>query len=198
MITLRDQLTIAGWKMDTDWRCVSFFLMVIFPLPAMLVFGFVYPRHAVIPPEVWCFRNLFGLQIPNRPQTAPKTPFEPQHFQLFLALHDPTLGCWHTNPFGGVTSSGGGLIWNGKYSRKVSWRIMKNSIFWAFMCFSPNSFSYRGSYFKLGGEGSQILWIRWGGAVTEGVVGGVLWCGLSHKVSLKLSSDACRGQGLQI
>ena len=29
--------------------------------------------------------------------------------------------------------------------------------------FSPNSFSYRGSYFKLGGEGSQILWIRAGG-----------------------------------
>ena len=42
--------------------------------------------------------------------------------------------------------------------------------------FSPNSFSYRGSYFKLGGEGSQFLWIRaGGGAVTQGVVGGVVW-----------------------
>ena len=26
--------------------------------------------------------------------------------------------------------------------------------------FSPNSFNYRGSYFKLVGEGSQILWIH--------------------------------------
>ena len=26
-----------------------------------------------------------------------------------------------------------------------------------YLYFSPNSFSYRGSYFKLGGEGSQIL-----------------------------------------
>ena len=36
----------------------------------------------------------------------------------------------------------------------------------------------RGSYFKLGGEGSQILRIRCrvGGAVTQGVVGGVVWC----------------------
>ena len=28
------------------------------------------------------------------------------------------------------------------------------------VCVSPNRFSHRGSYFKLGGEGSQILWIR--------------------------------------
>ena len=38
--------------------------------------------------------------------------------------------------------------------------------------FSPNSFRYRGSYFKYRGEGSQILWIRFGGAVGQGVV----WC----------------------
>ena len=37
-------------------------------------------------------------------------------------------------------------------------------------------FSYRGSYFKYRGEGSQILWIRCGGAVTQGVVGAVVWC----------------------
>ena len=48
--------------------------------------------------------------------------------------------------------------------------------------FSPNSFSYRGSYFKLGGEGSQILWIRAGG-------------GLSHRESLEVSSGVSRGQG---
>ena len=41
--------------------------------------------------------------------------------------------------------------------------------------FCPSSFSYRGSYFKLGGEGSQILWIRCQG-------------GLSHRVSLEVSS----------
>ena len=29
-------------------------------------------------------------------------------------------------------------------------------------CYSTNSFSYRGSYFKLGGEGLQILWVRCG------------------------------------
>ena len=28
---------------------------------------------------------------------------------------------------------------------------------------SPNSFSFRGSYFKYRGEGSQIFWIRFGG-----------------------------------
>ena len=50
---------------------------------------------------------------------------------------------------------------------------------------SPNSFSYRGSYFKLGGEGSQILWIRCGG-------------GLSQRESLEVSSGVCRGQGSQI
>ena len=96
-----------------------------------------------------------------------------------------------------------------------------------------HSFSYRGSYFKLGGDGSQILWIRCGGAVTQGVVGGVVWCvegsgfadprpvcrhtechwschlmrvgvrvyrskrGLSQKVSLEVSSDACTGGGAQ-
>ena len=42
--------------------------------------------------------------------------------------------------------------------------------------YSPNSFSCRGSYFKLVGEGSQILWIRCGG--------------LSHRVSLEVSSGA--------
>ena len=34
--------------------------------------------------------------------------------------------------------------------------------------FSPNSFSYRGSYFKYRGEGSQILWIRFGGSCQAG------------------------------
>ena len=37
-----------------------------------------------------------------------------------------------------------------------SWVTLGASIF-------PHSFSYRGSYFKLGGQGSQILWIRCGG-----------------------------------
>ena len=42
--------------------------------------------------------------------------------------------------------------------------------------FSPNSFSYRGSYFKLGGEGFTdfVDSCRGGGAVTQGVVGGVV------------------------
>ena len=47
---------------------------------------------------------------------------------------------------------------------------------------SPKSFSYRGSYFKLGGEGSQVLWILCG-------------AGLSHRESLEVSSGVCRGQG---
>ncbi len=34
--------------------------------------------------------------------------------------------------------------------------------------FSPNSFSYRGSYFKYRGEGSQIFWIRFGGGCRAG------------------------------
>ena len=38
------------------------------------------------------------------------------------------------------------------------------------MSFSPSSFSYRGSYFKHRGDGSQILRIRFGGgAVGQGV-----------------------------
>ena len=35
-------------------------------------------------------------------------------------------------------------------------------------CCSPNSFSYRGSYFKYRGEGSQIFWIRFGGGCRAG------------------------------
>ena len=80
------------------------------------------------------------------------------------------------------------------------------------VCVSPNRFSHRGSYFKLGGEGSQILWIRCRGAVTQGVVGGAVWCvcvcvgvrvrrsktGLSHRVSLEVSSGVWRGPGSQI
>ena len=50
--------------------------------------------------------------------------------------------------------------------------------------FSPNSFSYRGSYFKYRGEGSQILWIRFGG--------------VSGRVLSEVSSDICMGEGLQI
>ena len=38
----------------------------------------------------------------------------------------------------------------------------------------PNRFSFRGSYFKYTGEGSQISWIRFGGAVEQGVVRVVL------------------------
>ena len=53
------------------------------------------------------------------------------------------------------------------------------------MFFSPNSCSYRGSYFKLIGEGLQILWIRCGG-------------GPAHRESLEVSSGVCRGQGSQI
>ena len=52
--------------------------------------------------------------------------------------------------------------------------------------FSPNSFSYRGSYFKYKGEGSQILWIRFGR-------------GLSGRVSAEVSSECVRmGEGSQI
>ena len=65
-------------------------------------------------------------------------------------------------------------------------------------------FSYRGSYFKFGGEGSQILWIRCGGTVTHKsrwrcrlVCVGVR-VRLSHRVSLEVSSGVCRGQGSQI
>ena len=36
------------------------------------------------------------------------------------------------------------------------------------ICHSPNSFSYRGSYFKYRGEGSQIFWIRFGGGCQAG------------------------------
>ena len=31
------------------------------------------------------------------------------------------------------------------------------------LCISPNSFSYRGSYFKYRGEGMKIFWICFGG-----------------------------------
>ena len=44
--------------------------------------------------------------------------------------------------------------------------------------FSPNSFSYRGSYSKCRGEGSQIFWIRLGGAVGQGVVRGIIRCSI--------------------
>ena len=65
---------------------------------------------------------------------------------------------------------------------------------------SPNSFSYRGSYFKLGGEGSQnfVASLRggWGGAVTHA---GGPWGRLSHRVSLEVSSsDARTAAGSQI
>ena len=53
------------------------------------------------------------------------------------------------------------------------WSTAKKMVGNTHFYFSPNSFSYRGSYFKLGGEGSQILWIRCGG-------------GLSHRVSLEV------------
>ena len=49
------------------------------------------------------------------------------------------------------------------------------------LSFSPNSFSYRGSDFKLVGEGSQILWIGCGGG------------GLSHRVSLEALCGMCTG-----
>ena len=53
--------------------------------------------------------------------------------------------------------------------------------------FSPNSFSHRGSYFKLaGGWGfADFVDSLQGGAVTQGVVGGAVWC-------------VCGGQGWQI
>ena len=86
---------------------------------------------------------------------------------------------------------------------KSAWLKKNQRIFNTFHHFSPNSFSYRGSYFKLGGEGSQVLWIRCGGCHA-----GCRWrCNLlrcvwvwvrrsktglsSHRVSLTLSSDAC-------
>ena len=70
-----------------------------------------------------------------------------------------------------------------------------------FKHFSPNSFSYRGSYFKLGGEGSQILWIRCAGGCHRWrcclvCVGVRVW--LSHRLSLEVSSGARREQGSQI
>ena len=38
------------------------------------------------------------------------------------------------------------------------------------LCLFPNSFRHRGSYFKYSGEGSQISWICFGGAVGQGAV----------------------------
>ena len=72
-------------------------------------------------------------------------------------------------------------------------------------CFPQIALAIWGSYFKLGGEGSQILWIRCrGGAVTQCVVSrcnqGSGVCrskrGLSRRVSL-VSSHACTGGGSQ-
>ena len=57
--------------------------------------------------------------------------------------------------------------------KRVAWTI-----------FSPNSFSYRGSYFKLWGGFADFVDSLWG-SVTQGVVGGVVWC-------------VYRGQGSQI
>ena len=70
--------------------------------------------------------------------------------------------------------------------------------------FSPNSFSYRGSHFKLGGEGSQIVWIR---CRTVYHTGSCWRCRLlcvgvrvrlSHRLSLEVSFGVRRGQGSQI
>ena len=52
-------------------------------------------------------------------------------------------------------------------------RTWMKGVFWGlflhpFILLFPNSFSYRGSYFKLGGEGSRILWIRCGGGCHTG------------------------------
>ena len=73
------------------------------------------------------------------------------------------------------------------------------------MVFPQIALAIWGSYFKLGGEGSQILWdsLR-GGAVTQCVVSrcnqGSGVCrskrGLSRRVSL-VSSHACTGRGSQ-
>ena len=66
------------------------------------------------------------------------------------------------------------------------------------MCNSPNSFGYRGSYFKLGGEDSQILWIRCGGGCHTGSRWRCVWgvrVRLSQRESLAVSSGVCRGRG---
>ena len=74
--------------------------------------------------------------------------------------------------------------------------------------FSPNSFSYRGSYFSLGMKVRRFCGFLAAEAVTQGVVTGCRWrcrlvcvgvrvrrskTGLSDRVSLEVSSDACTG-----
>ena len=58
--------------------------------------------------------------------------------------------------------------------RRGSFRVSESSSDLC-VCFSPNASAIRGSYFKYRGEGSQIYWIRFGGAVGQGVVRGVVW-----------------------
>ena len=70
---------------------------------------------------------------------------------------------------------------------------------------SPNSFSYRGSYFKLEVRVRRFCGFVAGGGlshresfeVSSGVCVGVT-VRLSHRVSLEVSSGVCRGQGSQI
>ena len=93
---------------------------------------------------------------------------------------------------------GGGFRWR---------KVFGHDFFQGFggvCCFYPNSFSYRGSYFKLG---SEILWVRCGGGCHTQfrwrcrlVCVGVRRCktGLSHRVSVEVSSGVCRGQGSKI
>ena len=50
-----------------------------------------------------------------------------------------------------------------EFKYKLTWRTDRIFDNFQLIDFSPNSCSYRGSYFKYRGKGSQTFWIRFGG-----------------------------------
>ena len=96
-----------------------------------------------------------------------------------------------------------------EFKYKLTWRTDRISDNFQLTDFSPNSCSERGSYFKYRGKGSQTFWIRFGGAVGQGVVLGprcrqmCVWV-FSDSDSFwgggvwQVLSDVCMGEGSQI
>ena len=97
-----------------------------------------------------------------------------------------------------------------EFKYKLTWRTDGISDNFQLIDFSPNSCSYRGSYFKYSCKGSQTFWIRFGGAVGQGVVLGprcrlmCVWVFSDFDSVLggggvgQVLSDVCVGEGSQI
>ena len=94
-------------------------------------------------------------KLPGRPHQPAMRTFVSRWFQKGLAR------------FGNNTSTSLAVV-NQKNdgTSTNSWKQFHSPI--TTVNFPSNSFSYRGSYFKYRGEGSQILWIRFGGGCRAG------------------------------